>query len=74
MGPQNVTSGCDPEILAVDEALAVGDEAFGAQSFQRVNEIREHAVTSCDGIHFTEQPEHVRGPRASGAVIITRYD
>jgi teichoic acid transport system ATP-binding protein len=34
-----------PEILLIDEALAVGDKEFRAQSLQRVNEIRDQAGT-----------------------------
>ena len=32
-----------PEILLIDEALAVGDEEFRARSAQRINEVREAA-------------------------------
>jgi teichoic acid transport system ATP-binding protein len=34
-----------PEILLLDEALAVGDRAFRERSIARINEIREHANT-----------------------------
>lgn len=34
-----------PEILLLDEALAVGDHEFRRRSWKRVNEIREHAGT-----------------------------
>lgn len=35
----------DPEILVVDEALAVGDEAFQRKCFARLNDIRESGAT-----------------------------
>lgn len=34
-----------PDILLIDEALAVGDKDFKARSLQKINEIREHAST-----------------------------
>lgn len=35
----------DPEILVVDEALSVGDEAFQRKCFSRINKIRENGAT-----------------------------
>ena len=34
-----------PEILLIDEALAVGDKDFRDRSLQRINEIRDEAGT-----------------------------
>jgi teichoic acid transport system ATP-binding protein len=34
-----------PEILLIDEALAVGDKEFRTRSLERVNQIREQAGT-----------------------------
>ena len=34
-----------PEILLIDEALAVGDKEFRARSFERVQQVREQAGT-----------------------------
>ncbi|MEM9465436.1 MAG: ABC transporter ATP-binding protein [Actinomycetota bacterium] len=34
-----------PDILLIDEALAVGDKAFRARSLERINQIREQAGT-----------------------------
>lgn len=34
-----------PDVLLIDEALAVGDKAFRARSLERINEIREQAGT-----------------------------
>ncbi|MFZ5657636.1 MAG: ABC transporter ATP-binding protein [Pseudomonadota bacterium] len=35
----------DPEILVVDEALSVGDEAFQRKCFSRINDIRDAGAT-----------------------------
>ena len=35
----------DPEILVIDEALAVGDVGFQARCFAKINELRERGVT-----------------------------
>lgn len=35
----------EPEILVVDEALAVGDEMFQARCFARIREMRDHGTT-----------------------------
>lgn len=43
----------DPEILVVDEALAVGDEAFQRKCFARIQEIREKGGTILLVTHST---------------------
>lgn len=40
-----VAINADPEILVVDEALSVGDEAFQRKCFARINKIRENGAT-----------------------------
>lgn len=40
-----VAINADPEILVVDEALSVGDEAFQRKCFARINTIRENGAT-----------------------------
>jgi ABC-type polysaccharide/polyol phosphate transport system ATPase subunit len=40
-----IAAHCDPEILLVDEALAVGDIHFRRQCLQRVEELRKAGVT-----------------------------
>ena len=36
---------CDPEILVVDEVLAVGDEAFNRKCFSRIEELKRSGCT-----------------------------
>lgn len=40
-----VASSVDPDILVIDEALAVGDGAFARKSFERILELKERGVT-----------------------------
>ena len=44
-----------PDILVVDEALAVGDARFQARCFRRINEMKERGVTILFVSHATEQ-------------------
>lgn len=41
----SVATAVVPDILVIDEALAVGDEEFRDRSRERINELREHAGT-----------------------------
>ncbi len=45
----------DPEILIVDEALAVGDARFQAQCFRKFEEFRDNGVTILFVTHSVEQ-------------------
>lgn len=45
----------DPEILIIDEALAVGDVKFQAKCFRRFQELRERGTTILFVSHATEQ-------------------
>lgn len=48
----------DPEILVVDEALAVGDTRFQAKCFQRIKAIRERGGAILLVTHALEQVAH----------------
>jgi lipopolysaccharide transport system ATP-binding protein len=41
----SVATTCEPDVLVVDEALAVGDEAFQRKCFSRLERIRERGAT-----------------------------
>jgi teichoic acid transport system ATP-binding protein len=42
-----IATSVEPEILLIDEALSVGDEAFKKKSEERIRELREKAGTVC---------------------------
>jgi homopolymeric O-antigen transport system ATP-binding protein len=41
----SVASSMDPEVLLIDEVLAVGDQAFQARCLDRIHELRKHGRT-----------------------------
>jgi lipopolysaccharide transport system ATP-binding protein len=45
----------DPEILIVDEALAVGDAKFQAKCFNRLKKLKENGTSILFVSHATEQ-------------------
>lgn len=45
----------NPDVLVVDEALAVGDARFQAKCFRRINELKDRGVTILFVSHATEQ-------------------
>lgn len=54
----SVAVSIDPDILVVDEALAVGDAAFQVKCFQRMREIRERGGAILLVSHAAEQIAH----------------
>ncbi len=50
-----VATNLDPDVLLVDEVLAVGDEAFQAKCMERVHRIRQSGKTLVIVSHGTEQ-------------------
>lgn len=54
----SVAVSVDPDILVVDEALAVGDVAFQAKCFRRMGEIRERGGAILLVSHAAEQIAH----------------
>ena len=58
----------DPEILIVDEALAVGDQAFRLRSEKRIREIRDNAGTVFLVSHSMSSIRDDRGLRSKPAL------
>jgi ABC-type polysaccharide/polyol phosphate transport system ATPase subunit len=52
-----IAADVDPEILIIDEVLAVGDEKFQAKCTERINQIR---ATGCTIIYVSHSMESVR--------------
>ena len=79
-----VATSADPDILVVDEALSVGDEAFQRKCFSRIHEIQDrggtilfvsHSATSviqlCDSAILMDQGESLIQHRPK--MVISKY-
>lgn len=55
----SVAISVDADILLVDEILAVGDAAFQAKCFNRMNELKEHGVTIVIVSHSMSQVQQI---------------
>ncbi|MCD8526121.1 MAG: ABC transporter ATP-binding protein [Alphaproteobacteria bacterium] len=79
-----VATNVDPDILIVDEALAVGDEAFQRKCFARIDEIKSRGATIlfvshnpqsiiqlCDRAILMDRGEHIMEGRPK--IIINNY-
>lgn len=51
----SISASIDPEILIIDEALAVGDIRFQAKCFNRLNKLKESGTTILLVSHSTDQ-------------------
>lgn len=51
----SVSSSINPDILIIDEALAVGDAKFQAKCFRRLDELKKNGTTILLVTHSTEQ-------------------
>lgn len=80
-----IAASIEPDILVIDEAIAVGDGQFARKSFDRIMQLRERGVTILFCSHSLFQVEalctkalwlHKGEVRASGAAsaVVAEYD
>ena len=54
-----IATATDPDILLIDEVLAVGDVAFQQKCYERINELRSRGCTIVFVTHFLSEIQRI---------------